>query len=282
MSDLATPSTPSVRKTYKAYINGAFVRSESGRTYTVPTTTTSMEVPDASRKDTRDAIRAGRAAAQSWAARTPYLRAQIVYRLAEMLAPANDLTALAETVNLSAGNDHDHAAAIALHYAGWVDKIDQVLGSTNPVPAHSSSTGVVPLGLSAVYLPPTATLEEMVAHGCAALAAGNAVIMVVEGAAGLLACALAEKIATSDIPSGVWQILPTSRPEAVRTLAGATDVRALDVRAHKERRDLELLAAESITKIRLNHALPTDQAYRSLATIRWQVDYRTTVAPSAN
>lgn len=272
-----------MRKTYKAYVNGAFVRSESGRTYTVRTPAAAVEVPDISRKDTRDAIRAGRTAGQSWSSKSPYLRAQIIYRFAEMLAPAEDLSTLAQSLDLSMGTDDQIVAAdVALHYAGWVDKIDQVLGSSNPVPGHASSTGAVPLGLTAVYLPATTPLADMVEHGCAALAAGNAVIMVVEGPAGLLACALAEKIATSDIPAGTWQVLPTARDEAIRTLAGATDVRALDVRTHPNRAELESAASESVTKVRPNRSDSSDRAYRSLSAIRWQIDYRTTIEPAAN
>ncbi|HLJ20716.1 MAG TPA: aldehyde dehydrogenase family protein, partial [Stellaceae bacterium] len=68
-----------VRKTYKLFVGGEFVRSESGRAYRVDG---SVNVPRGSRKDLRDAIRAARTAFPGWAARTAMNRGQILYRAA--------------------------------------------------------------------------------------------------------------------------------------------------------------------------------------------------------
>jgi len=57
-----------VRKTYKLYVNGEFVRSESGRAYTP---SGDVNVPRGSRKDLRDAVRAARTAWHSGWPRTP-------------------------------------------------------------------------------------------------------------------------------------------------------------------------------------------------------------------
>ena len=59
-----------VRKTYKLWIGGAFVRSESGRYDEAD----GLNFPRASRKDVRDAV---------VAARTAYNRGQILYRAAD-------------------------------------------------------------------------------------------------------------------------------------------------------------------------------------------------------
>ncbi|TMG30896.1 MAG: aldehyde dehydrogenase family protein, partial [Chloroflexi bacterium] len=71
-----------VRKTYKLYVGGEFVRSESGRAYRPDG---SVNVPRGSRKDLRDAVRAARSAVGGWSARTAMNRGQILYRAAEML-----------------------------------------------------------------------------------------------------------------------------------------------------------------------------------------------------
>src|SRR5216684_3933380 len=76
-----------VRKTYKLFIGGNFVRSESGR-YLRARSKTSQSLDNfchASRKDFRDAVAAARAAFEGWAGRSAYLRGQILYRAAEML-----------------------------------------------------------------------------------------------------------------------------------------------------------------------------------------------------
>ena len=72
-----------VRKTYKLFVNGEFVRSESGRAYRP--NGGRVNVPRGSRKDLRDAVRAARTALAGWAGRTAMNRGQILYRAAEML-----------------------------------------------------------------------------------------------------------------------------------------------------------------------------------------------------
>src|SRR5690348_1982709 len=126
-----------IRKTYKLYVGGAFVRSESGRHDTV----NGVNVPRGSRKDVRDAVKVARGAAGKWAARTAYNRGQILYRAAEAL----------ESRAAEFGGDSEVGAAVDtfVHYAGWTDKLHAVLGGVNPVAAPFLSmstpeaTGVV-------------------------------------------------------------------------------------------------------------------------------------------
>src|SRR5712691_10688785 len=114
-----------VRKTYKLFLGGAFPRSESGRTYSVD----GQNVARASRKDLRDAVRAARAAFAVWAGMTAYNRGQVLYRLAEMVESRR-----AELAELCSGPE-EVARSIdrVVWYAGWADKLAQVLGSANPV-----------------------------------------------------------------------------------------------------------------------------------------------------
>ena len=76
-----------VAKTYKLYVGGAFVRSESGRHLTVDDHAGNRvaNVPRGTRKDVRDAVRAARGALAGWQGRTAYNRGQILYRFAEAL-----------------------------------------------------------------------------------------------------------------------------------------------------------------------------------------------------
>ena len=114
-----------VRKTYKLFVDGAFPRSESGRTYLAE----GQNVARASRKDARDAVRAARAAQPKWAGATAYNRGQVIYRLAEMAeARAGELAAAC------AGRDEvERSIDRIVWYAGWADKLSQALGASNPV-----------------------------------------------------------------------------------------------------------------------------------------------------
>ncbi|MBA3488381.1 MAG: aldehyde dehydrogenase family protein, partial [Longispora sp.] len=114
-----------VLKTYKLYVGGKFPRSESGRTYRVQ----DSNVARASRKDVRDAVKAARAACAGWAGATAYNRGQVLYRVAEVLEGRRaQFTALG-----SSESELDDAIDRWVWYAGWADKLAQVVGGANPV-----------------------------------------------------------------------------------------------------------------------------------------------------
>src|SRR5438874_3611760 len=77
----------SVLKTYKIFIGGKFPRTESGRYYLLKTNKGQAiaNICLSTRKDFREAVLAARGAQASWAKRSAYNRAQILYRIAEML-----------------------------------------------------------------------------------------------------------------------------------------------------------------------------------------------------
>ena len=84
---MPTDSRVDVRKTYKLYIGGAFPRSESGHSYVVSDAKGRFvaNAALASRKDGRDAVVAARGAFKGWSGKTAYNRAQILYRVAEVM-----------------------------------------------------------------------------------------------------------------------------------------------------------------------------------------------------
>ena len=139
---MAQPRRIDVRKTYKLYIGGDFPRSESGRSYVVRASNGDplANAVRASRKDLRDAVRAARKAAQSWADKTAMNRGQVLYRVAELMEGRRDQfvaeVATAEGARESKARELvDRAIDRWVWYAGWADKIAQVLGSSNPVAA---------------------------------------------------------------------------------------------------------------------------------------------------
>src|SRR3990172_8911082 len=160
-----------VRKTYKLFIGGAFPRSESGRTYEAE----GQNVARASRKDARDAVRGARSAFAVWSGLTAYNRGQVLYRLAEMMeARSSDLAAV------STGREEvESAVDRVVWYAGWADKLSQVLGGANPVAGpYFDFTIPEPTGVVAVLAPTEPPLLGIVSRILPALVGGNAVIAV--------------------------------------------------------------------------------------------------------
>ncbi len=76
-----------ITKTPKVYVGGAFIRSESARTFPLKDASGAFfaNIPQCTRKDLRNAVEAAAKAGPGWAKRTPYNRGQIVYRLGEMI-----------------------------------------------------------------------------------------------------------------------------------------------------------------------------------------------------
>ena len=232
-----------VQKTYKLFIGGAFPRSESGRTYLAE----GQNVSRASRKDVRDAVRAARGAQPKWGGMTAYNRGQVLYRVAEMMEARHaDLAALC-----SGDAEVARATDRLVWYAGWADKLAQVLGSSNPVAGpYFNFTLPEPTGIVAIVAPEEPALEGLVSRLAPALVGGNAVVAVVSEAHPLVAIELAEVLATSDVPGGVVNILTGHRSELAPVLAGHMDVNALDLTgADGDGPELERLAAENVKRV---------------------------------
>jgi acyl-CoA reductase-like NAD-dependent aldehyde dehydrogenase len=232
-----------VKKTYKLYIGGAFPRSESGRTYE----SNGQNVARASRKDARDAVRAARAAFPAWSGLTAYNRGQVLYRLAEMMETrASDLELVC-----SGRGEVDAAIDRVIWYAGWADKVAQVIGSSNPVAGpYFDFTVPEPTGVVAVLAPSEPALGGLVSRILPALVGGNVVVAVAAETHPLAAVELAEALATSDLPDGAVNILTGFRDELAPWLAGHMDVNAIDVTgADGTTAELERLAAENVKRV---------------------------------
>ncbi len=232
-----------VRKTYKLFIGGAFPRSESGRTLEHE----GHNVARASRKDARDAVVAARKGLASWSAATAYNRGQVLYRLAEtMEARGASLAAVC-----SGRREVARAVDRVVWYAGWADKLAQVLGASNPVAGpYFNFTIPEPTGVVAVIAPDEPALDGLVSRVLPALAGGNAVVAVASDEHPLAAIELAEAVATSDVPGGVLNVLTGSRAELAPVLAAHMDVNAIDVTgADGLAAELEALAAENVKRV---------------------------------
>ena len=233
-----------VKKTYKLYIGGAFPRSESGRTYLAE----GQNVARASRKDLRDAVRAARAAQPGWAGATAYNRGQVALpdRRDDGDPPRRPRRATAR-----ARHEVDRAIDRLVWYAGWADKLAQVIGGTNPVAGpYFNFTIPEPTGVVGILAPDEPALEGLVSRVAPAIVGGNAAVVVASEQHPLAAVELGEALATSDVPGGVVNILTGHRAELAPWLAAHMDVNAIDVTgADGLAPELEKLAAENVKRV---------------------------------
>jgi acyl-CoA reductase-like NAD-dependent aldehyde dehydrogenase len=248
-----------VRKTYKLYVNGAFPRSESGRTYEVADARGGFlaNAALASRKDARDAVVAARGAFATWSGATAYNRGQVLYRVAEVME--GRAAQFAEEVAAGEGLSASRARAAVdaaidrwVWYAGWTDKLGAVLGGANPVAGPYFDFSLPePTGVVAVLAPQRSSLLGLVSVLAPVLAGGNTAVVVTSRTRPLPAVTLGEVLATSDVPGGVVNLLTGDAGEIGPWLAEHDDVDAIDLTGAPADRAMELerLAAGSIKRV---------------------------------
>jgi acyl-CoA reductase-like NAD-dependent aldehyde dehydrogenase len=252
------PDRLAVRKTYKLYIAGNFPRSESGRSYVVTTPSGEFvaNAAQASRKDARDAVVAARKAFTGWAAATAYNRGQILYRVAELLegrrAQFVDEVALGEGIGRrEAGLVVAAAIDRWVWYAGWSDKLAQVLGGANPVAGPYFDFSIPePTGVVAVLAPEASSLLGLVSVLAPVMVTGCAAVVVASQSRPLPAVTLSEVLATSDVPAGVVNVLTGMTAEVAPVLAAHMDVNAIDLTgaAADDVGDLQRAAADNVKR----------------------------------
>ncbi|PKV87475.1 aldehyde dehydrogenase family protein [Streptomyces sp. TLI_146] len=262
-----TSTRLSVFKTYKLYVGGKFPRSESGRVYEVSAKSSAAgaagkgkwlaNAPLSSRKDARDAVVAARKAFGGWSGATAYNRGQILYRVAEMLEGRREqfVREVADAEGLSkskAGAVVDAAIDRWVWYAGWTDKIAQIVGGANPVagPYFNLSTPE-PTGVVTVIAPQESSFLGLVSVIAPVIATGNTAVVIASEKAPLPALSLGEVLATSDLPGGVVNILSGKAAEMGPHLAAHQDVNAIDLTGADAElaRELELAAADNLKRV---------------------------------
>ena len=193
---------------------------------------------------------------------TAYNRGQVLYRVAEMIEART-----AEFAELCSGRDEvERSVDRIVWYAGWADKLPQVLGGSNPVAGpYFNFTVPEPTGVVAVIAPDERPLLGLVSRVVPALTGGNSVVAVASEARPLAAIELAEALATSDVPGGVVNLLTGFRAELAPWLASHMDVNALDVTgADGLSPDLERIAADNVKRV--VHGEPDGQSPWDIAS----------------
>ena len=280
-----------ITKTPKVYVGGAFIRSESGRTFAIKDAGGRFfaNVPQCTRKDLRNAVEAAAKAGPGWAKRTPYNRGQILYRLGEMLearkADMADALLLGGAKKAAAMKEITAAVDRLIYYAGWADKYEQVLGSVNPVAApYFNFTVTEPMGIVGVIAPDEAPLLGLISLVAPVIVSGNTVVALASAAQPYPAIVFGEMLATSDLPGGVVNLLTGLRKELLPTFATHTHLRALAAVADAaQRQALALGAVESVKRTKFWKAeVKTDwfsEKAQSLYAIRDFLEFKTTWHP---
>jgi acyl-CoA reductase-like NAD-dependent aldehyde dehydrogenase len=286
-----------IAKTYKLFVNGAFPRSESGRSLPILNAKGDVlaHISHASRKDLRDAVEAARAAQTKWANATAYNRGQVMYRMAEMMEGKRDELAIAltEPVQPSTSSTSKaaakskpnskvtHAAAkleVAaaidrmVHYAGWCDKYAQVLGCNNPVSGpFYNFTSPEPSGIVVCVCPDASPLLALVSLLAPAIVPGNAAIVVSSEANPLPAVIMGEVCATSDVPAGVINILTGQRAELLSHIATHRDIDAIHAGGltPAESTLLREGAAENLKRVTIREAKPAGKKAAKIDSLDW-------------
>jgi acyl-CoA reductase-like NAD-dependent aldehyde dehydrogenase len=276
-----------VRRTAKLSIGGAFPRSESGRSYEVMSHDGRLlaRAARASRKDLRDAVKAARAAQPRWAAMTAYNRGQILYRVAELMEGrrAQFESELADAGASDPARGVDASIDRWVWYAGWADKIGQVLGGTNPVAGpYFNFTIPEPTGVVGIVAAQDRSLLGLVSRLAPAIVSGNTAVVIASERSPLPAVSLSEVLATSDVPGGVVNVLTGVTAELVPWLAGHMDVNAIDVTGVPDDlvASVQELAAENVKRVHREPAAdPFDDAAQSPYEITALMEFKTVWHP---
>ena len=263
MSKSREPIRLDVRKAYALFINGVFVRSESGASDTVGAGTDEpATVARATRKDMRDAVVAARSAFGIWSALAPMQRGLALYHLAELLDARR--AEFVERLRVGARLDASDAlrettAAVdrVLWYAGWCDKYATIVSSRDPVAEpFLTLTAPRPLGVIGSLAPDEPSLLGLVSAIVPALVSGNTVVAIASESDPRTAIVFAECLATCDMPPGTANILTGRRIEIAPHLARHRDVDALNAYGLDTpfEAELERLAAADLKRTHFSQA----------------------------
>ena len=248
-----------VKKTYKLFINGAFPRTESGRTYEIKSAKGVFIANPclASRKDLKDAVVAARAAQPGWNKASAYNKGQILYRIAEMLEGrrgqfVEEIVLVTGATKSKAEKEVTDSVDRLVWYAGWSDKLSSLSGALNPVAGpYYNFTVPESMGVIAAIAPEAPSLLGLIDVIAPIIVGGNTAVVLASTKAPLSAMSFAEVIATSDVPAGVINILTGKKDEIAPWMATHMDIDGFDISglAAKSHGAIRIAGAENLKRI---------------------------------
>ena len=257
-----------VKKTYKHYVDGKFVRSESGKVYAIDLKKEKYEIPLTSKKDLRDAVTSSKAGFAKWNSLTMYNKSQILYRLSEMIEGNKEsYIALLQQHGLTKNdskNDVEDAVNSIIWYAGIVDKWEQLTGNLNPVAGeYFNISHQEPIGVTFSLSSDDISLNSLVKSFLPAMSVGCSVISFTNQNA-VLALKLSEDINNSDFPSGSLNILTGNFENIVEDVGAHVEIRLAAIYSNISNDLLETLDVKGSDSVKRIVNLPSDEGLGSI------------------
>jgi betaine-aldehyde dehydrogenase len=256
----AQPVENTSPKSYQLFIDGQWVDSESGKTFTTPnpaTGATLAEVAEGDKADIDKAVAAARRAFEGkWSKMSARDRGRLLYKLSQLIE--QHLPELAALETADNGKPIKESTYVDLpqvvenfeYFAGWATKIE---GETIPVPGKMFNyTLREPIGVCGQIIPWNFPLLMAAWKLAPALAAGNTIVLKPAEQTPVGAMELGKLIQEAGFPEGVVNIVPGYGETAGAALAahpgidkiaftGSTEVGKLIAKS----------AADNLTKVSL-------------------------------
>ena len=257
-----------IKKTYKNYVDGKYVRSESGKTYTIDLKSESYELPLTSKKDLRDAVTSSKKGFDSWKGLSQYNKTQIIYRLSEMLEGNRDsyVDLLLEhgLTKSTANKDIDNAINTLVWYAGLADKWEQLTGNLNPVDGEFFNIShQEPLGIVFTLNSDEVSIDKLVRSFLPALSTGCSVIYLSEKNA-VLSLKLAEDVNNSDIPAGTLNLLSGDFSKVFDDVSRHVEINAFASYKKLNKEILKTINENASTSVKRIFHLPSEDGLSSI------------------
>ena len=257
-----------IKKTYKNYMDGKYVRSESGKTYTIDLKSESYELPLTSKKDLRDAVTSSKKGFDSWKGLSQYNKTQIIYRLSEMLEGNRDsyVDLLLEhgLTKSTANKDIDNAINTLVWYAGLADKWEQLTGNLNPVDGEFFNIShQEPLGIVFTLNSDEVSIDKLVRSFLPALSTGCSVINLSEKNA-VLSLKLAEDVNNSDIPAGTLNLLSGDFSKVFDDVSRHVEINAFASYKKLNKEILKTINENASTSVKRIFHLPSEDGLSSI------------------
>tara|TARA_B100000700_G_scaffold66856_1_gene73729 strand:+ start:132 stop:959 length:828 start_codon:yes stop_codon:yes gene_type:complete len=257
-----------IKKTYKNYVDGKYVRSESGKTYTIELKSESYELPLTSKKDLRDAVTSSKKGFDSWNKLSQYNRTQIIYRLSEMLEGNRDsyveLLVDHGLTKSAANKDIDNAINTIVWYAGLADKWEQLTGNLNPVDGEFFNIShQEPLGVVFTLNSDEVSIDKLIRSFLPSLSIGCSVISFSEKNA-VLSLKLAEDVNNSDLPSGSLNLLSGDFTKVFDDISRHVEINALASYKKLNKESLKTINENASTSVKRIFHLPSEDGLSSI------------------
>ena len=240
------PEGSPIDRTVKMYIGGKQARPDSGYSYPIYGSNGELigEAPLGNRKDIRNAVEAARGAS-SWAKISAHGRAQVIYYIAENMIQRRDeiIARLARVVGEDqAAAEVDLSVQRIFSYGAWADKYEGIVH--HPPGRNITIAMPEPVGVIGILAPTQAPLLGLLSLILPAICVGNAVVAVPSESYPLIIGDLYQILETSDMPSGVVNLVAGRPAELARTLADHDGIES--IWCFRSNQDADAVRAASI------------------------------------